>query len=245
MKRAGAKRLERPAAIAVLLLCAIVASLAVAPAPAAAEESDSAEIRNLSDGGLDFPDITGPAAPEEYPFRLSEGNSEIRVRQIGDQEVIGEYIEGGYRAWTIAAEPAHDADGATVPTTVKLTEGDIVTLIVHYRAGNPAAAGAPFVFPIVGGPGWSGGWFYGSVEINEPTPGTQPTPPAPTCKVPSLRGISLGRAKARLRAAHCAIGQVHLAAGATAGKGKVVKQFRTVGSDLAAGAPVAVKLGSR
>jgi hypothetical protein len=48
----------------------------------------------------------------------------------------------------------------------------------------------------------------------------------------------------RLRAAHCAIGQVHLAAGATAGKGKVVKQFRAAGTDLAAGTPVAVKLGS-
>jgi beta-lactam-binding protein with PASTA domain len=63
--------------------------------------------------------------------------------------------------------------------------------------------------------------------------------------VPSLHGLGLRSAKSSLRTANCAIGQVHLAKGATAGKGKVVKQFRAAGTELAAGAPVAVKLGSR
>jgi beta-lactam-binding protein with PASTA domain len=67
--------------------------------------------------------------------------------------------------------------------------------------------------------------------------------PIPTCKVPSLDGYSLRGAKNRLRAAHCGIGAVHLATGATLGKGKVVKQFHAAGTELAAGAPVAVKLG--
>ena len=85
------------------------------------------------------------------------------------------------------------------------------------------------------------------VEIertDEPPAPLEPAPAAPIpCTVPALHGLSLHAAKARLRAAHCAIGQVRLAAGATAGKGKVVKQFRAAGTELAAGAPVAVKLG--
>jgi hypothetical protein len=251
MTNAGARRRRRLAATAALL-CALLASLAVA-APALAEAGDSAEIRPLSDGGFSFPDITGPAAPEEYPFQLEPSGPEIRARQVNDQEVIGEYIEGGFTAWTIEAGPAHDAVGATVPTTVTLTEDDeggVVTLIVHYRAGNPGAGGAAFVFPIVGGQGWEGGYRTGRGELNEPnsssiSPPTSSSTPGPTCKVPSLRGLSLRAARTRLRADHCAIGQVRLGAGATRGKGKVVRQFHPAGAQLAAGAPIAVKLGPR
>jgi hypothetical protein len=247
MTMAEETRRRRLAATAALF-CALLASLAVAVVPAAAESSDSAPIRDLSDGGLSFPDITGPTAPEEYPMRLDPIGPELRMRQVSDQLIVAEYVEGGYSAFSLEAEPAHDADGATVPTTVELTEGDIVTLTVHYRVGNPDAEGAPFDFPITGGTGWEGGYRTISFEMNEPQPATESTPPAspaPTCTVPSLHALSLHAAKTRLRAAHCAIGKVHLAAGATAGKGKVVKQFRAAGTELAASAPVAVKLGSR
>jgi hypothetical protein len=140
-----------------------------------------------------------------------------------------------------------------VPTTIALTEdeeGPVVTLTVHFRAGNPAAGGAPFVFPIVGGKGWEGGYSTISVEMNEPKspatePSATPSPPAPSCTVPSLHGFGLTAVKKLLRGADCGIGQVRLARGATKGKGKVVKQFEPAGTQLAAGAPVAVKLGSR
>jgi PASTA domain len=203
----------------------------------------------MSEGGYYFPDITGPEAPEEYPMRLNVGSEQV-ARQVSDQLIVVEYIEGGITAVSINAEQAHDAVGAAVPTTVTLGEGDIVTLTVHYRAGNPAAGGAPFAYPITEGTGWEGGYRTIQVSMAEPerqvTEGNPPTPteppPVPTCKVPSLRGDSLRGAKNRLRAAHCGIGAVHLAAGATAGKGKVVKQFHAAGTELAAGAPVAVKL---
>jgi beta-lactam-binding protein with PASTA domain len=68
--------------------------------------------------------------------------------------------------------------------------------------------------------------------------------PTPACTVPSLHGLSLHGAKARLRADHCLIGQVRLAPGATRDKGKVVKQFHPAGATLATGASVPVKLGS-
>jgi hypothetical protein len=252
MKANALTNRRRRAAATAALLCALVASLAFAVGPAAAEPSDSAPIRPLSDGGFSFPDITGPESPEEYPFQLNPPASEIVVRQVNDKQVVGEYKEGGYIAWSIDADLAHAADGATVPTTVSLSEdaeGPVITLTVHYRAGNPAAGGTPFVFPITGGAGWEGGYRTISVELNDPSsPSTDqptPAPPVPTCTVPSLHGLGLRAAKARLRGADCAIGQVHLARGATEGKGKVVKQFRAAGTQLAAGATVAVKLGSR
>jgi len=253
MKTTATKKGRKRLAACAALLCALVASLAVAIAPAAAETGDAAPIRPLSEGGLNFPTIYGPESPEEYPFRLDPPSPEMRMRQVGDQEIVAEYIEGGSVGYSLQAVPASDAVGATVPTTLALTEdeeGPVVTLTVHFRAGNPAAGGAPFVFPVVEGKGWEGGWFYGTVELGEPKPPATnpppaPPPPAPTCTVPSLRGLGLRAAKARLRADHCAIGKVHLAGGATRDKGEVVKQFRAAGTQLTAGAPVAVKLSAR
>lgn len=169
------------------------------------------------------------------------------MRQVDEHEVAVEY-SGHVVAFTITAPLEHDAVGANVPTTLELTGKDVVTFFVHHRAGNPEADGAPFVYPISGGKGWAGGFFIGVVEMNEPqSPKAQPSAiePLPGCVVPSLHGSSLRAAKARLRAAHCSMGQVHLAAGATAGKGKVVKQFRAAGAELAPGTAVAIKLGSR
>ena len=238
---------------ATAFLCALVASLAIAVAPAAAEPLGPAPIRNLDEGGMLFPAITGPEAPEEYPLRvhLSE---ELFLEQVSATEVDA-YYPGHLLAFAITANEAHDADGAAVPTTLELTGREVITLTVHHREGNPAAAWAPFDYPIVGGAGWAGGFRTIVVPMENPfaeserniveaNPAATLEPlPVPTCKVPSLDGYSLRGAKNRLRAAHCGIGAVHLAAGATAGKGKVVKQFHPAGAELAAGAPVAVKLG--
>lgn len=201
MMKAGASNRGR-LAVMVVLLCALVASLAVTAVTAAAEPGDSAEIRPISDGGFGFPDIRGPEAPEEYPFQYEDLSPEFRARQVSDQEIVFEHVEGGYTAWTIAAQPAHDQDGATVPTTVELSEdevGPVVTLIVHYRAGNPAAGGAPFAFPVVGGKGWEGGFRTISVEMNNPTPPVPPSTPVQYCSVPPLRGLSLHAATSSFR----------------------------------------------
>ena len=238
---------------ATTFLCALVASLAIAVAPAAAEFLGPAPIRNWDEGGMVLPTITGPEAPEEYPFRVDLGEEQF-LRQVSATEVDA-YYAGHSRAFAINAEAAHDAVGAAVPTTLELTGRDVVTLTVHHREGNPAAAWAPFDYPVVGGSGWPGGFQTIVVEMKNPLgePGqtvieanppasTEPAP-VPICKVPSLRGDSLRGAKNRLRAAHCGIGAVHLAAGATLDKGKVVKQFHAAGTELAAGAPIAVKIG--
>jgi hypothetical protein len=231
----------------------LVASLGVAAAPAAAEPLGPAPIRNLDEGGMILPEITGPEASEEYPFLVDLGEEQF-LRQVSETEVDA-YYAGHMRAFAINAEEAHDADGATVPTTLELTGREVVTLTVHHREGNPAADWAPFDYPVVGGSGWAGGFRTEIVVMENPFAEAErkiieANPPAPTeplpvitCKVPTLRGYSLRGAKNRLRAGHCAVGAVRLAAGATLGKGKVVKQFHSAGTELTAGAPVAVKLG--
>jgi hypothetical protein len=203
---------------------------------------------------MQFPEITGPEAPEEYPFHVTLGEEQF-LRQVSATE-IDVYYAGHQQAFSITAEPAHDAVGATVPTTLDETGPAEVTLTVHHREGNPAAGGASFVYPVSEGSGWTGNFTTVVVPMENPfaeaerkvveanPPATLEPPPVITCKVPTLRGYSLRGAKNRLRAAHCGIGAVHLAAGATAGKGKVVKQFHPAGTELAAGAPVAVKLGT-
>ena len=114
-------------------------------------------------------------------------------------------------------------------------------LTVYHREGNPAAGGAPFAYPITDGPGWVGGFRTISTVIGgepQPTPAPEASPEVTLCSVPALRGLSLRLAKTHLRA----VGRVRLARGATAGKGKVVMQSAPTGTQLAAGAPVAVKL---
>jgi hypothetical protein len=227
-----------------LAACAAILCALVAAAPAAAETGDAAPIRSLDEGGFAFPAITGPEAPEEYPFRVSL-DEEQWLEQVTPTEVQVFYA-GHSPAFTLEAGPAHDAVGSAVPTTLTVTGRDTVTWTISYRAGNPAAGGAPFVYPIVGGSGWEGGFRTTIVEMGNPMPPTTPPPvtppPAPTCAVPYLKGFGLREVKALLRDADCAIGKVRLGRGATKAKGKVVKQFEPAGTELAAGAPVAVKL---
>jgi hypothetical protein len=227
-------------------ICALLASLAVTVAPAAAEEGNSAPLRPVSEGGLSIPVITGPTAPEEYPVQYEHLSQGVRFRQVSDQLIAVEYFALG-NAGKIEAVPAYAADGAAVPTSLRLAEdekGYVVTMIVHHRAGNPAAGGAPFVYPIQGSAP-EGGTFTGAVEV-KPTPAAEPTAPVPSspCKVPLLHGLSLKAAKARLRAAHCAIGNVRLGAPMIDRTERVVGQLRAAGTQLPAGAHVGVKLGS-
>jgi hypothetical protein len=244
-------------AAAALLVWLSAASLAIIVAPAAAEV-----VLPVYGGSFGFPTIASAVAPEAYTWRV-DLSARQELRQVSPTEVQVVYTDGT-ESFAITAEKAHDAEGARVPTTLEMTGEDEITLTVHHRAGNPAAGGAPFDYPITAGEGWEGGPVQTVIikgppdetelreisererierKIVETSPPAQvEPPPVVTCKVPTLRGYSLRGAKNRLRAAHCGIGAVHLATGATVGKGKVVKQFHAAGTELAAGAPVAVKL---
>lgn len=187
-----------------------------------------------------FPAIYSPAEPEEFSFEVTLGE-EQELRQINEQE-IGVYYSEGHPAFSIQAMAAHDAVGATVPTTIRKTDENVITLTVHHREGNPAAGGAPFVYPIVAGVGWEGGFVTTIVEM-PPGESTESGPPAEQCHVPALRGATVSGAMRRLRRANCRLGAVTKSHGVTRKTGRVVHQTEPAGSSLAQDARVGIKLG--
>jgi hypothetical protein len=201
-------------------LCALAPSLAAAaPYPP-------------YDGTQSFQSIQGPAGPEEYSWevQLKEGQT---LESVDDQNAVVRW-EGG-TSFTIPAGAAHDAIGTTVPTSLAVSEGNVLTLTVHHRAGNSAAGGAPFAYPVVAGEGWEGGF------VTHPTPPPEPVvAPSPPCVVPRLVGKSLRAARKQLRKASCKLGPVR---GERARGAKVARQYRRAGKEFAAGTEVGVKLG--
>jgi PASTA domain-containing protein len=221
------------------ILCAV--AMAFLASPAAAEPPP------VYAPPLTFPTIESSADPEDYSWLVELGPGET-LTQVSPIEAVIE--SAGEIKEQIFVRGAHDAINTSVPTTLAVAEGDVLTLTVHHLSGA-------FVYPVSPSP-----WILIKEEDITPaaipvaedhgTPNeyeshwAKPTmPDTATCHVPALRGLALRAAKTRLRAAHCSIGQVHLATGATTGKGKVVRQFRAAGTELVAGAPIAVKLGSR
>jgi hypothetical protein len=206
------------------------------------------------EGDMSFPEIHGPSDPEEYSWeiRLDEGQE---LQQIDEEHAEVYYTEGHHPAFGIDAEPAHDAVGSTVPTSLTVTEGDILTLIVHHRAGNPAAGGSPFVYPISPGEGWEGG--FSTVIIQGPKDERElreererlareresTAIPSAGCLVPKLKGLTLKRSKERLRNAGCRIGEVRKADDTRATAGKVVRQDPKPGRAMVAGTWVDIRLG--
>jgi hypothetical protein len=191
------------------------------------------------EGGYMFTTIYGPEEPEDYCWEVTLNDGQ-ELQQVDDQQ-IDVVSKTGAAAWTINAAPAHDAEGATVPTTIAVTGEAEFTLTVHHRAGNPAAGGAPFLYPINSGKGWEGG--FATVTVQMPPPELPPEPPVATplsCTVPSLVDKSLKVSRKALRRAHCALGPVR---GERSRGAKVVRQYRPAGKTLPAGTPVGVKLG--
>jgi hypothetical protein len=208
---------------------------------------------------LGFHPITSADAPEEYSWRINLQPGETLAQLNGTEVAIRD--ESGTPRADIVAVPAHDAYGSAVPVTLRVDPENDLTLVVHYLASDPVSGGGSFAYPITEGESFTTGAISVSdllppgalaaanraiIEANPAAviPPFEPNfTPAPGCRVPKLAGLSRRAAATKLRAAHCTLGAVHLAAGGTPDKGKVVKQFHSAGTELAAGAPVAVKLG--
>lgn len=188
---------------------------------------------------MSFPEIADPSGPEEYSWEviLSEGQS---LKSIDSQRAEVSF-EDGHLAFGIDAEPAHDAIGSSVPTSLVVSGGNVITLVVHHRAGQPGS-GVPFVYPIVAGEGWEGG-FQSEVitgpkdeqELKEERERIERERQEvlerewegggrSACLVPRLKGKSLKASKKLLRSAGCLLGNVRKLDGATARTGRIVKQ---------------------
>lgn len=224
----------RPSCLA-LLASSLFLLLSAGSVPAVA---DSPELPAY-DGGMTFARIDGPTGPEEYSWAV-QLHGEQELKQIDDRSAVVIYADGEHTAFGIVAEPAHDAVGSTVPTTLVVSGTNVVTLTVHHRAGNPAAGGSPFVYPITAGRGWEGGFQTQYVDIpDEPRPDESGREAIPSCVVPGLKGMSLKADRWRLRQAGCRLGAVR---GRRSRSAKVVKQDVRVGTVLVAGSEVSVKL---
>lgn len=205
------------------------------------------------EGDMSFPAIADLSATEEFFWRV-ELSSNQTLELIDDQHA-GVYYEGGTQAFGIVAGRAHDAHGATVPTSLLVSEGDVITLVVHHRAGNPASGSAPFVYPITAGAGWAGGFQSEIVvgpkdekELREERERAerernQRDAAAASCRVPNLKGLKLKASKIRLRRANCSVGKVRKRAGIGAKVGRVVAEYPAPGGVLAPGTSVNMTLG--
>jgi PASTA domain-containing protein len=189
-------------------------------------------------GAMSF-QIEEPADPEEYSWEVGLAAGQ-ELQAIDEQHAAVYYTEGHVRAFTITAESAHDAVGSTVPTSLSVSNGNVITLNVHHRAGNPAANGVPFVYPVVAGQGWEGGFQTEIVtgpkdeqelreererkarEEREAARGTVES--IGNCLVPRLKGRSLKASRKLLRDAKCRIGDVRKLNAAPYKAGKVVRQ---------------------
>jgi hypothetical protein len=134
-------------------------------APNTGEEVDSV-VRPLYDGVMTFQAIRSESDPETYSWEVRlEPDQELK--QISEQQAQV-YYEGGHTAATINAVPAHDAVGTEVPTTLTVSGRNIVTLTVRHRNHG-------FVYPVIAGAGWQGGFQTSVVEMppSEPLPGQE------------------------------------------------------------------------
>jgi streptogramin lyase len=120
-------------------------------------------IRPLFDGVMTFAAIRSSEAPESYSWRVNLDAEQELVSVDGQHATV--YYKNGPAAFSITAEPAHDAVGVSVPTTLNVSGSDTVTLIVEHRPGE--STGQPFVYPIVAGAGWQGG-FRQTVTVTRP-----------------------------------------------------------------------------
>ena len=185
------------------------------------------------DGGQTFQAIQGPEGPEDYSWEVQLGPDQ-ELRSIDDRHAAVYYTDPEHYAFEIEARAAHDSIGTSVPTTLAVTQPNIITLTVHHRDGNPAAGGAAFDYPVIGGSGWEGGI---QTHYVEGPPGDQPPAP-PTCVVPDLSDRTLRASRKILHRAHCKLGRVR---GERRREVRVTGQYRQAGKVLPVWTAVDVK----
>jgi hypothetical protein len=112
-----------------------------------------------------FEAIRDDSASQDYSFKVELGEEQV-LRSVDDTHAEV-YYSGHLPAFSITSLPAHDAVGTAVPTTLTVDGRDTITLHVHYKAGHE---GQPFVFPVVGGTGWEGGFRTIHVELESGLP---------------------------------------------------------------------------
>jgi hypothetical protein len=102
-------------------------------------------VRPIFDGMMTFESIRDATSPETFSWKVSL-DTDQRLQSV-DPQHAEVYWDDGTPAMMITAEPAHDATGTNVPTTLAVTSPNVITLSVAHH-------GSSFVYPITAGPGW-------------------------------------------------------------------------------------------
>jgi hypothetical protein len=150
---------------------------------------------------------------------------------------------GGGTALTITGSDLEEASavsfGGTPATNIVSNSGSRIEVVAP---ASGKAATVPVTVTTVAGKGSGASFTYGD---GTSTPGGKTAKgktAAARCVVPNLKGKKLKAAKTVLGKAHCKLGTVTTAGGATTKTGKVAKQGSKPGTKLAAGARVKVTL---
>lgn len=116
-------------------------------------------VRPIYDGTQTFKAIRDESAPETYSWKilLNEGQT---LKAI-DSGHVSIFNSDESQALAITAEAAHDATGKAVPTSLSVSEGNVLTLTVKYK-------GQGVVYPVLGGPAFQSS--YTLPVIWEPPP---------------------------------------------------------------------------
>jgi len=117
--------------------------------------------RPLFDGAMTFAIIRDSTAPETYSWNV-DLEEDQQLKLIDAQHAAVLYTDG-HPAFGITAEPAHDAVGTAVSTSLAVSQGKIITLTVGHKASN-------VVYPVTGGAGWEGGFNTYYVQMPPPEP---------------------------------------------------------------------------
>jgi sugar lactone lactonase YvrE len=126
------------------------------------EEHVDTVLRPAYDGLMTFQAIRDQSGSESYSWTVSLAAGES-LEEI-DEKHAGIFWDDGTQAMLIAAEAAHGADGSSVPTTLAVSDGNVITLMVHHRTAGT-------VYPVVAGVGWEGGFQTVQSEIVDPSEG--------------------------------------------------------------------------
>lgn len=235
-------------------------AIAVLAVAATALPGTSAAALPIYEGTMAFPEIADSAGAEDYSWEVNLAEDQA-LRSVDDGHAEVYYVDAPeHVAFGIEAGRAHDAGGANVPTTLAVPGGNVVTLTVHHRAGNPLENGAPFAYPVLPGSPWividQGEIVVAplqedlqsilrQIELASPAASVEGMPmPPPRCHVPRLEGSSLRAAKRRLRNAHCTLGRTVRRRTRASAEGGVIKQNPRAGTILAGGASVNLTLVS-
>jgi hypothetical protein len=114
--------------------------------------------RPLYDGAMIFSSIRDSAGAESFSWQISL-DSDQSLELVNSKSALVVW-DSGPTAFSITAIPAHDAIGSTVPTHLSVSS-DVLTLTVEHRS-------AEFVYPVVAGAGWEGGFQTSQVVMPPP-----------------------------------------------------------------------------